>query len=133
MVYYYIIHGGNKMDTIGKRIKIIREKANLNQAEFGTILGVQRAAISKLETGLNQPTEAAITLICKEFNINEVWLRTGEGNMYMILNDTDRFFLNLGKLSTTKNNFIRNIINFLAEEPEKILEIEEIIKKLLTI
>lgn len=121
------------MDTIGKRIKIIREKANLNQAEFGTILGVQRAAISKLETGLNQPTEAAITLICKEFNINEVWLRTGEGNMYMILNDTDRFFLNLGKLSTTKNNFIRNIINFLAEEPEKILEIEEIIKKLLTI
>lgn len=124
------------MDTIGKRIKMVREKANLNQAAFGAILNVQKAAISKLETDLNQPTETSIKSICEKFNINEVWLRTGEGgekNMYMILSDEDRFFLNLGKVSTTKNNFIRNIINFLAEEPEKILALEEVLKKLLTI
>lgn len=121
------------MDTIGKRIKMIREKANLNQAAFGAILNVQKAAISKLETDLNQPTETSIKSICEKFDINEVWLRTGEGNMYMILNDADRFFMNLGKVSTTKNNFIRNIINFLAEEPEKILALEEILKKLLAI
>lgn len=76
-------------------------------------------------------------LICKEFKINEIWLRTGEGgdeNMYIKLPDEDRFSLNLGKLSVTENEFVKRGINLLAEaDPDKLKILEEFMKKWLGI
>lgn len=118
-----------------ERLKKLRKKLGLSQEEFGRQIGIGKTAVSKLETGENSPSEQTIMLICKEFNINEVWLRTGEGgedSMYSKVSEDDRFSLNLGKLSMTENDFIRSIINTLAEtEPEKLKIIEEFIKSLL--
>lgn len=54
----------------------------MTQEEIGTALGVTKASISRLESGVNNLTESMIKLICSEFNVNEDWLRTGEGEMF---------------------------------------------------
>ena len=72
------------MDSIGERIKEVRKSLDMIQEEFGNRLGVTRAAISRLESGGRNITEQMIMSICREFNVSEKWLRTGEGDMFLI-------------------------------------------------
>ena len=120
-----------------ERIKKIRTKYQLNQEDFGKKIGIGKTSVSKLESGENNPSEQTILLICKEFGINEIWLRTGEGgddNMFTKLSEDDRFSISLGKLSKSDNKFIHNALNTLAEtEPEKLKVIEEFMRKCLGI
>lgn len=64
------------------RIKSIRNSNNMSQSDFAKRLSVSRSAICKMESGENSPSEQTINLICREFSINETWLRTGEGEMF---------------------------------------------------
>lgn len=66
---------------MNKRLTEIRKSKNLTMEEFGLALGVTKTAISRLEKGERNLTEQMIKLICREFNINEEWLRTGKGTM----------------------------------------------------
>ncbi len=66
------------------RIREIRKNNKMNQAEFGAKLGVKGNTIGNYELGLRNPSDAVIFSICREFNINEEWLRTGKGDMYII-------------------------------------------------
>lgn len=70
-------------ETIGNRIKIIRDKLNLSMVAFGNKIKMTNSNISKMEKGLRAVTDRSITLICNEFNVNEDWLRTGEGEMFV--------------------------------------------------
>ena len=74
-----------KKTEIKDRIKTIRKKKELTQAEFGQIIGVKGNTVTNYETGLRNPTEAVVKSICREFNVNEHWLRTGEGEMFIEL------------------------------------------------
>lgn len=65
------------------RIRKIRRELDLTQQEFGDRLGVKRNTIATYETGKSSPSDAAVSLICREFNISEEWLRTGEGEMFI--------------------------------------------------
>lgn len=122
---------------MNERIKQIRKLNKLTQTEFGKRIGVAGNTVTNYEAGNREPSNSVITLICKEFGINEVWLRTGEGgedNMYSNINEDDRFNINLAKLSTTENEFIKNGVNMLAEtDPEKLKIIEEFMKSWLGI
>lgn len=76
------------MNEISKRIKIIRESLGSNgkkvsQAEFAKKLGIGATAIGNLEAGIRNPSDRTILDICREYNVNETWLRTGEGEMFM--------------------------------------------------
>ena len=64
------------------RIKQVRKALNLNQAEFGERIGVKQSTVTAYECGNRTPLDAVIAMICKTFNINETWLRTGEGEMF---------------------------------------------------
>ncbi len=64
---------------MNKRIKYLRKYFKMTQEEFATKLGVKRGAIANYEIGRNIPADSVISLICKVFNVNEKWLRTGEG------------------------------------------------------
>lgn len=68
--------------TLDSRVKQLRKQLNISQEAFGTKLGVTGAGISKIENGQRNLTEQMIILICKEFNINERWLRYGDGEMF---------------------------------------------------
>jgi transcriptional regulator with XRE-family HTH domain len=67
---------------IGTRLREVRKKLNLTQMEFGKNIGVSDVTISTTESGKTPLTEANIKLICLTFNINEAWLRTGQGAMF---------------------------------------------------
>ena len=64
-----------------QRIKTIRKSNNLTQTEFGKRIGVKGNTVTNYETGLRIPSEAVILAICREFDVSERWLRTGEGVM----------------------------------------------------
>ena len=64
------------------RIKDLRKALNLNQTEFGSRIGVKQGSVAGYESGARVPIDAVITSICREFNVNELWLRQGVGEMF---------------------------------------------------
>lgn len=64
------------------RIKEVRKHYKLTQTEFGERIGVKGNTVTGYETGLRTPSDAVIVSICREFNCNEIWLRTGEGDPF---------------------------------------------------
>ena len=65
------------------RIKAVREACRLTQREFGERLGVSRDVISNLEYERVQPKDVFIRHICEMYNVNEQWLKTGNGEMFL--------------------------------------------------
>lgn len=72
-----------KLVNINERVKLIRTHENLNQKEFGKRIAVAQNYLSNIENGYRDVTEKIIKIICLEFNVNEHWLRTGEGEMFV--------------------------------------------------
>lgn len=81
------------MLEIKDRVKAIRKYYNLTQQDLADKLGIKRSTIATYESGRNQPIDAVITLICREFSVNEEWLRNGTGEMLMELDRKDRIML----------------------------------------
>ena len=73
------------MNTIGERVRTIRksDRVHMTLDEFGDKLGVRKTAISRIETGVNNLTEQMKLAICREFGVNQEWLETGEGEMFV--------------------------------------------------
>lgn len=71
------------MITLNERIKKLRRSLDLTQQGFAEKIGTARNNIAGYETGKRSPSEAVISLICKTFNVNEEWLRTGAGEMFV--------------------------------------------------
>ena len=65
------------------RIKSVREALNLSQREFGEKLGVSRDVISNIEYGRVQPKQLFLQHLCQTYKVNEHWLSTGEGEMFV--------------------------------------------------
>lgn len=102
--------------------------------KFGKRVGITRSSVCKLESGENNPAEQTIMLICKEFNINEIWLRTGTGEMNATNNLEERYAMNLEKLRHADNETIIRWVNSIAEtDPDILKQIETFIKALLNI
>lgn len=66
---------------MNERIKTVRNTIGLTQTEFGSRIGVKGNTVTGYETGIRNPSDAVIFSICREFNIREEWLRTGQGEM----------------------------------------------------
>ena len=67
--------------TENERIRIVRESKNLTLEQFSNKIGVSRPAMSNIETGRRGVTDQMRRSICREFNVNEEWLRDGVGQM----------------------------------------------------
>ena len=65
------------------RIKQIRKHFNLNQEDFGKRIGAKQSTVTAYECGNRVPMDVTITSICREFGVNEEWLRTGQGEMFL--------------------------------------------------
>lgn len=65
--------------TLAERIKEVRRWSGLTQTQFADRIGLTMSSISQTERGIINPTKQTLALICKEFNVNKVWLETGEG------------------------------------------------------
>ena len=69
--------------TSNERVKEIRKHNGLTMEEFGRRLGVTRTAISNIESSNRSLTEQMSKAICREFRVNEEWLRDGTGDMFV--------------------------------------------------
>lgn len=72
---------------IRDRIKMVREELGLSQAEFGEKLSLERSAISLIERKQRNATDRCIKDICREFNVDYMWLTTGDGEMFVETDD----------------------------------------------
>ena len=71
-----------QIETINQRIKKLRKVLDLTQQAFADRLGISRGNIATYETREGSPGNSVIALICREFGVNEAWLRTGKGEMF---------------------------------------------------
>lgn len=97
------------------RIKKIRKELDLTQQEFANRIGIARGNVAAYEVGKNAPSDAVITLICREFNVSEDWLRNGNGDMFLPAdreNEISRLIKSL--LSDESNTFKSRFITMLA-------------------
>lgn len=72
------------------RIRQLRKELGLNQTDFGNKIGVKQGSVAAYESGARIPLDTVITSICREFNVNEEWLRTGEGEMFQQLTEKEK-------------------------------------------
>ena len=75
--------------TQGERVKEIRKSLEMTMEQFGNKLGVTKVAISNIEKEKRNLTEQMIRAICREFNVSEEWLKTGDGEMYQQLSEDE--------------------------------------------
>ena len=68
--------------TIGERVKVVRNALSITQKALGDALGLKNNTIATYESGRQDPSDRTITDICRVYGVNEVWLRTGEGEMF---------------------------------------------------
>lgn len=109
-----------------KRLKKIRKELDMTQQEFADGIGIARGNISAYEVGKNAPSDAVISLICTKYNVNENWLRTGEGDMFVKLSYSDEIAQFVGQLMTEEDDsFNKRLVSGLAALDEtgwKVLE-----------
>ena len=108
-------------NCLNTRLKAIRKSVLLSQEEFGKKLGITGAAISKIESGNRNVTEQMTLAIIREFDVNEQWLRTGEGEMFLIKTRDEEIASFIGALlKKDDDTFKKRLISALSklEEPD---------------
>ena len=110
---YNVYKRGDKMN---ERVKLLRKTLSLSGEKFGEKLGVQRNAISQIETGKNNLSEQMLLAICREYNVNEEWLRTGEGEMF--IETKESFLNNISKQYNLDDLDIKIIESYLNLSPD---------------
>ena len=94
-------------ETIGERILLVIEANNLKRVEFARILNINQSYVTQLIKGRNQPSDRLVEDICQKYNINETWLKTGEGEMRRA---TSPLFLRDSSLDATDREIIESYI-----------------------
>ena len=123
--------------TVGERVKALREKLGITQEEFSQRFGTTRNTITNYEANRRAPMDATIKSICREFDVNEEWLRTGEGEMFTQMSRTDEISAFVGNILRGEPDFRQKFISVLARMTpdewqlleKKVLELSEEIKK----
>lgn len=111
----YTTKQGGEHENMQSRIKAVRKAVGLTQSEFGERLGVKGNTVTGYETGLRAPSDAILLSICREFNVNEDWLRTGEGAMFLERSRDDELSAFFGDvLSGQPDDFRRRLIAALS-------------------
>ena len=106
--------------TQGERVKSVRKSCNLTLEKFGERLGVTKTAISYVESDKRNLTEQMLKAICREFNVNEDWLRTETGGFEnMFIPEDMRYINTVGKLGNEQNEFKKFCISMLMDLPDK--------------
>lgn len=111
---------------MNNRISEVRRKSGLNQQEFANKIGLTKNFISLLETGNRIPSDRTISAICREFSVNEAWLRTGNGEMFRQETRDEQIASFIGDLMRDEpDSFRKAFVSALAElsyEDWKVLE-----------
>ena len=122
---------------MNNRIKEVRKAKSLTQEAFSERIGIKRNSVAQIETGARIPSNQVIVSICREFRVNECWLRTGEGEMFVTLTREEELADMMSKLLTCEPSFRHRLVSVLLRMSDdewemlerKALELLEELKK----
>lgn len=100
---------------MNERLKKLRKTLDMTQQEFADKIGIKRNSLANYETGRNTPIDAIIVSICREFNVNEEWLREGKGDMFIKMTRDQEIVAFIGKtLHSEEDSFKKRLISALS-------------------
>lgn len=114
--------------TQGERIREVRKTLGLTLEKFGEKIGIKKNSVSQIENGKNSVTEQVVKSICREFNVDYIWLTTGDGEMFI---DTDDDFLErIDRIMAGEDEARKNLFKFMLElSDEDIAALDRLMKK----
>lgn len=105
---------------MNERLKRLRKTLHLTQQQFADRLNVGRNNIAGYETGKRSPSDAAIALICREFNVNTHWLREGIGEMFIQQTPDEQIASFVGNIQMGEaDSFKKQLLSVLADLTEE--------------
>lgn len=113
------------------RIKKIRKELHLTQKEFASKIGSSQNVLANYETGRRNPSASVINNICKTFHVNETWLRTGKGEMFLPINTESLLIEWIKSISSEKDtSFKKRFLTMLMDLDEYKWDLlEEMVEK----
>lgn len=114
--------------TQGERIREVRKALGLTLEKFGEKIGMKKNSVSQLENGKNSVTEQVVKAICREYNIDYMWLTTGDGEMFI---DTDDDFIErIDRIMAGEDEARKSLFKFMLElSDEDIAALDRLMKK----
>ena len=103
-----------------KKKKKIRKELDLTQQAFADKIGMKQNTIAQYEMGRTKPSDAIVFSICREFNVNEVWLRTGKGEMFQELTEQQKILNYSALLLKEKDSAVAKAIQTLIVTYEQL-------------
>ncbi len=117
---------------MNERLKVLRKTLKLSQDAFGERIGMSGGGISLLEMGKRNITEQNVKSICREFNVDYIWLTTGEGEMFV--DSDDDIMESIDRIMSGENEFHKNLFKTFARLGENELSaLENIIDKFIEV
>ena len=117
--------------TENDRVKELRKALGLTQSEFGDKIGVVKSTISAIEKGINGVTDQFCRSIVREFRVNESWLRTGDGEMFLRFDRSEEITAFLSDVLNEGDSFRSRLISVLSRLTEdEWLLLEQMAEKL---
>ncbi len=114
--------------TQGERIREVRNTLGLTLEKFGDRLGVTKVAISNIEKGNRNLTEQMTKAICREFNVDYMWLTTGDGEMF--IDNDDDFIERIDRIMVGEDEARKNLFKFMLElSDDDIAALDRLMKK----
>lgn len=104
------------------RIKKLRKELDLTQKAFADRIGMKQNTIAQYEMGRTIPSDAIIFSICREFDVNEDWLRTGNGEMFVEMTEQDKVMKYTGLLLKDEDSVVASAIQALIVTYEQLDE-----------
>jgi HTH-type transcriptional regulator/antitoxin PezA len=111
---------------MNQRLKKLRKSLDLTQQKFADRIGVKRNTVGQWECGINPLTDQTISSICREFNVNENWLRTGKGEMFIKQTRDEQIASFVGSIQSSEDDsFKKRFISMLSSLDESEWEVLE--------
>jgi len=99
--------------TQGERVREVRKNLGLTLEKFGDKIGMKKNSVSQIENGKNNVTDANIKAICREFNVDYIWLTTGKGEMFV--DSDDDFLEKIDRIMAGENDARKSMVKILVD------------------
>lgn len=106
----------------GERVKELRKILKCSQTDFGAKIGLSQNYIWMIEKGERIPSDRTVADICRVFNVNEDWLRTGEGDMFVELDPDEELMRFVGRITKDESSPLYRLAQKMAQMPPEVLE-----------
>lgn len=113
------------MEHIGERISALISELGIKRVQFANSINVDQSYISQLTAGKRTPSDRTISDICREFRVSEVWLRTGEGEMFLRQTEAEQLAEILVRMELDQDDPFISMITSAVKSYYKLSETEK--------